>query len=112
MTVLQSQQHINTISHSLRDLPKVFVCNADGLLFGHPGQLAWQAIALATGPIYAFTGTYILLRLIGLVTPLRVSSREEGLGLDVSQHGEEAYTTGEGAILLEPPPDGVFVTNV
>ena len=34
--------------------------------------------------------------------PLRVSEREEALGLDVTQHGEEAYVTGEGAILVTP----------
>jgi Amt family ammonium transporter len=81
------------------------IANADGLVFGHPGQLAWQAIALGTGPVYAFCGTFVLLRLIGLVTPLRVSTRAEGLGLDVSEHGEEAYTTGEGAILIVPPAE-------
>jgi Amt family ammonium transporter len=32
--------------------------------------------------------------------PLRVSEREEALGMDVVQHGEEAYTSGEGAILV------------
>ena len=42
----------------------------------------------------------MILKLIGLVTPLRASAREEGLGLDVSQHGEEAYARGEGAILV------------
>jgi Amt family ammonium transporter len=31
-----------------------------------------------------------------------VSDRAESLGLDVSQHGEEAYTRGEGAILISP----------
>src|SRR4029079_15640042 len=35
---------------------------ADGLVFGHPGQLAWQAVALATGPVYAFCVTFLLLR--------------------------------------------------
>ena len=35
-----------------------------------------------------------------LVIPLRVSKRDEGLGLDVSQHGEEAYLHGEGALLI------------
>ena len=34
--------------------------------------------------------------------PLRVTEREEALGLDVTQHGEEAYVTGEGAILVTP----------
>ena len=37
---------------------------------------------------------------IGLVLPLKVDPREEGLGLDVSQHGEEAYADDEGAILI------------
>ena len=34
--------------------------------------------------------------------PLRVEAGDEGLGLDVTQHGEEAYTRGEGAILVLP----------
>ena len=42
----------------------------------------------------------MLLRLIGLVMPLRASEHEEALGMDVVQHGEEAYATGEGAILV------------
>jgi Amt family ammonium transporter len=49
--------------------------------------------------------TFVLLKLIALVTPLRVGSREEGLGLDVSQHGEEAYAREEGAILILPDAD-------
>jgi ammonium transporter, Amt family len=36
------------------------------------------------------------------VMPLRASDREEAMGMDVVQHGEEAYVTGEGAILLLP----------
>ncbi len=34
--------------------------------------------------------------------PLRVTEHEEALGMDVTQHGEEAYLTGEGAILVVP----------
>jgi Amt family ammonium transporter len=52
--------------------------------------------------VYAFVATFVLLRVIALVMPLRVSEREEALGLDVTQHGEEAYATGEGAILITP----------
>jgi Amt family ammonium transporter len=33
---------------------------------------------------------------------VRATSRDEGLGLDVTQHGEEAYSRGEGAILVLP----------
>ena len=42
----------------------------------------------------------MLLRLIGLVMPLRATEHEEALGMDIVQHGEEAYATGEGAILV------------
>ena len=41
----------------------------------------------------------MLLRLIGSLMPLRASEHEEALGMDITQHGEEAYATGEGAIL-------------
>ena len=34
--------------------------------------------------------------------PLRITDRDEKLGLDVSDHGEEAYTHGDGAILVKP----------
>jgi Amt family ammonium transporter len=73
---------------------------ANGLLYGNARQLGWQAIAALAGPAYAFTATFVLLRLVGLVMPLRASTYEEALGMDVVQHGEEAYATGEGAILV------------
>jgi Amt family ammonium transporter len=44
----------------------------------------------------------VLLKALGAVMPLRVSEREESLGLDTQQHGEEAYTSAEGAILVSP----------
>jgi Amt family ammonium transporter len=42
------------------------------------------------------------LKVIGLVVPLRATTRDEALGLDVSDHGEEAYAEGDGAILIGP----------
>ncbi|GAC1321509.1 MAG: ammonium transporter [Thermoleophilaceae bacterium] len=75
---------------------------ANGLLYGHAGQLGWQALAALVAPIYAFGATYVILRVIGRFMPLRATEREEALGMDVVQHGEEAYTTGEGAILVVP----------
>jgi Amt family ammonium transporter len=39
---------------------------------------------------------------MGDVRPLRADVRNEGLGMDVSQHGEEAYARDEGAILVMP----------
>ena len=74
----------------------------DGLLFGNPAQLGIQAAAVAAAMVYSGIATFALLKLIGLVMPLRAESTEEGLGMDVSQHGEEAYADGEGAILVLP----------
>jgi ammonium transporter, Amt family len=73
---------------------------SNGLLYGNAAQLGHQVIAALAGPTYAFTATFLLLRLIGLFAPLRATEHEEALGMDVVQHGEEAYATGEGAILL------------
>ena len=73
---------------------------SDGLFYGNAAQLGDQALAALVTPIYAFVATFVLLKLIGLAMPLRASEREEGVGMDVVQHGEEAYVTGEGAILI------------
>ena len=78
---------------------------ANGLAYGHPAQLAWQAIATLAGPAYAFAGTYAILWAIRRVTELRATDREQALGMDVAQHGEEAYAHGEGAILVMPDAD-------
>jgi ammonium transporter, Amt family len=79
---------------------------SDGLVYGNAEQLGWQAIAAAVAPVYAFAMTYAILRVIGWLMPLRVTEKQEALGMDVVQHGEEAYATGEGAILVAPEADG------
>jgi Amt family ammonium transporter len=79
----------------------------DGLLAGNAGQLATQALGVVSSIVYAAVGTFVILKLMGLVTSLRAVPRAEGLGLDVTQHGEEAYTNGEGSILVIP--DAVVV---
>jgi ammonium transporter, Amt family len=87
---------------------------ADGLLFGDAGQLGWQALAALVTPIYAVVATIVILRLVALIMPLRASERDEAVGMDIVQHGEEAYATGEGAILVAPEagrPAGVPVAD-
>jgi ammonium transporter, Amt family len=74
----------------------------DGLLFGNPGLVARQAVAIVGAAAYSGAGTFALLRLIALVSPLRLTARQEGIGMDVMEHGEEAYTSGEGAVLVLP----------
>src|SRR3954452_7286329 len=82
---------------------------SDGLLYGDAGQLGWQALAALSAPLYAFGMTYALLKVLDLVMPLRATEREEAMGMDVTQHGEEAYATGEGAILIRPVEPDVLV---
>jgi ammonium transporter, Amt family len=76
----------------------------DGLLAGNPRQLAVQAAAVAAVLVYSAAASWLLLKLIALVTPLRVAEGQERVGLDVQLHGEEAYGSGEGAILVMPRP--------
>jgi Amt family ammonium transporter len=79
---------------------------ADGLLFGNARQLAIQAAAVLAVAAYSAGATWGILKLVALLARLRATAREEGLGLDVTQHGEEAYTSGEGAILVLPEIEG------
>ena len=74
----------------------------DGLLAGNPAQLGKQALGAGASFVYAGVMTFIILKVLGLVMTLRTDPRSEGLGLDVTQHGEEAYSTGEGSILVLP----------
>jgi len=73
---------------------------ADGALFGNLSQLGVQFIAVVATILYSVVGTWVILQLIALVAPLRASAKDEGIGMDVTQHGEEAYSRGEGAILV------------
>ena len=73
---------------------------SDGLLYGNAEQLWDQVKAAVVAPAYAFGATFVLLKLIGAVMPLRATERDEAVGMDIIEHGEEAYVTGEGAILV------------
>src|SRR3990172_594491 len=64
---------------------------ADGLLYGNPGQLWVQFVAVGVTWVYSAGATWLILKAIDLVVGLRVEEREEALGLDVTQHGEVAY---------------------
>ena len=64
---------------------------ADGLFFGNPGQLGIQAIAVLATWVFAFAGTIILLKIVDAIMGLRVSQDDEQVGIDLSQHEENAY---------------------
>jgi Amt family ammonium transporter len=69
---------------------------ADGALFGNPGQLLTQATAVGAAIVYSGVVSFILLKLISLVLPLRATEADEAQGLDISAHGEEAYLHSDG----------------
>jgi ammonium transporter, Amt family len=69
---------------------------ADGALFGNPGQLMVQATAVLAAAAYSGVVSFILLKLISLVLPLRATESDEATGLDISAHGEEAYLHSDG----------------
>jgi Amt family ammonium transporter len=70
---------------------------ADGLLYGNPAQLGIQATAVAAAIVYSGVVTFILLKIVGLVFPLRAAAESESEGLDTTQHGEEAYIHSAGS---------------
>jgi len=75
---------------------------ATGLLSGNLWQVPVQLGSVLAVAAYSGVATWGILKLVALVMPLRISSRVEGVGLDVTEHGEEAYTGGDGAILVSP----------
>ena len=78
----------------------------DGALYGNPQQVLWQGAAVLAAMFYSGIASFILLKLIGLVIPLRATTSEEGEGLDVSAHGEEAYmhVGGSAPLMREKSP--------
>jgi Amt family ammonium transporter len=73
---------------------------ADGLLYGNPAQLGIQATAVGAAIVYSGVVTFILLKVIGLVIPLRATAADESTGLDLTHHGEEAYLHAGGGSSL------------
>jgi Amt family ammonium transporter len=86
--------------------------SARGLLSGHPAQLAIQALGCVLAIAYSGAVSWLLLKGLQLFLTLKVGERDEGLGLDVSQHGEEAYGREDGAILVLPGAAGPGAAGV
>lgn len=74
----------------------------NGLLAGHPAQVITQVMSVVIVMSYSGLATFVILKALAVVMPLRITGRDEKLGMDVSDHGEEAYTHGDGAILVKP----------
>jgi Amt family ammonium transporter len=67
---------------------------ADGVLAGHGAQLGVQSLAVLAAALVAGLGTLIVLGLLAATVGVRVDVRAELAGLDLSEHGEEAYFGG------------------
>ena len=90
---------------------------ADGLLAGNPGQMGIQLIAVGAAIALAVVGTVVIFGIVRVLFGVRPNVKEEISGLDLSEHGEEAYlggdlgglagpgvAIGEGVILSHTPP--------
>jgi ammonium transporter, Amt family len=82
-------------------LTGVFVSQAWGAdIDGSFNQVISQCIAVVIAVIYSGVMSFLIAKFISCFMSLRVSDTEERQGLDLSMHGEEGYSDGEGAILL------------
>jgi Amt family ammonium transporter len=62
-----------------------------GGLDGHWIQVGYQLVGVAFAWVFALVGTIVILKVVDLVTGVRVTQDQEVEGLDITQHGEEAY---------------------
>jgi len=67
----------------------------DGLLYGNYDQIWIQAVGIAVAAAMGFGGTWVLLQLIKHLIGIRVEPEEEDIGLDISEHAEQAYSEEE-----------------
>ena len=80
----------------LEDLPSTALARWDGLVFGDVHLFGAQILGIVITIAVAVVGTLICVGIVRIFTPLRVTVKEEQIGLDVSQHGENAYPSFNG----------------
>ena len=72
------------------------VAKWDGLIYGEWRLFIAQIEGILITIAIAVVGTLICVAIVRIFTPLRVTDREEKIGLDISQHGESAYPSFNG----------------
>ncbi|KJS11430.1 MAG: ammonia channel protein [Peptococcaceae bacterium BRH_c8a] len=65
---------------------------AEGLFYGNATQLGIQVISVGATIVLACVATFVILKLVGAITTLRVDDEAEAMGLDVNEHSEKAYS--------------------
>ena len=68
---------------------------ADGVFFGNPKQFLIQLIAVGVTIIYTGVVTFVIYKLVDIFIGVRVDDKSEAMGLDLTQHREQAYTVIE-----------------
>jgi Amt family ammonium transporter len=74
----------------------------DGVIEGEWSHLGAALIGIVAVGGYSFVVTFIILKVLDLTMGIRVKEDDEELGLDVTQHGERAYTSDETGLPLVP----------
>ena len=73
-------------------LAGVFAVNAigetPGLIEGNAGQMLYQIYGIVATIVWSGVGTFVILKVIEFMVPLRVTQQSEIEGLDITQHGE------------------------
>ncbi len=85
-----------TLATGLFATTAVNAAGPNGLFYGNPHEALIQLFGIVVVAVFAFVGSYALLRVINVVSPLRVAPEEEGQGLDIAEFGEEAYAPADG----------------
>ena len=70
---------------------------------GNPGLLTKQAISVVAAAGYSFVVSFVLLKVVDMLVGLRVTTEEEEVGLDLTQHGERGYIMGVGELMGDLP---------
>jgi ammonium transporter, Amt family len=83
---------LGTLAVGLFASKAVNPAGADGLFYGNSRQLWIQVVATVVTAAYSFVATWILYKLVDVVIGVRVSDRDEAIGLDLTQHNERANT--------------------
>ncbi|MDD5254790.1 MAG: ammonium transporter [Candidatus Omnitrophica bacterium] len=73
----------------------VNAAGADGLFLGNPRQFLVQLAAVGITVAYTAAATFVIYKIVDMVIGIRVSDKEELMGLDLTQHHERAYTVLE-----------------
>ena len=70
---------------------RMAIGGADGLVEGNAGQFVNNALGSALTWVFSGVATFVILKIVDATIGVRVSAGDESIGLDISQHGEEAY---------------------